>query len=106
MGTARWRPPIKLRAVRAVGAAVRGNALRSAVHGAGDGTTKSNRGERNGGADDRENKRILGGRSTRVIAQHVDESLHVTIPSLKAPAPLPECGLNSLRVDRRNETKT
>src|SRR4029079_15720344 len=82
------------------------DAIRSAVHRDGNGVAESDRDERNGRTDDRQDQRIFGSRSTRIVAQHVDESLHVTIPSLKAPALLPESGLTlaSRRPEKRKNT--
>src|SRR6185369_12703967 len=87
-GAARRRPPVRLLTIRGVvRSSVRLHAVRRTVHRGRNSATERDRGDRNGGADNRENERVFGGRSTRVIAQHVDESLHVTIPSLGSHTP-------------------
>src|SRR5690349_11524131 len=60
------------------GLAVAADAGRGVVHRASDRVAQQDGSSRDGGADDGEDQRVFGSRSTRLVLNHLDEVLHVT----------------------------
>src|SRR5438874_8996894 len=56
---------------------LRVDAARGVAHRVRNGLAKTEGGKRNARTDDRQDQRIFSGRSTGLVLQHVDESLHV-----------------------------
>src|SRR5947207_1758978 len=102
VGPLRKAAPRLLRAISSNSRRTLGDAGRGFVERVANGLAERHRRDRNRAADNRQDQRILGRRSTRLVLQHVDESLHGHIPSLKGSrASLP--GTSSpLRDGRRN----
>src|SRR5438067_10469101 len=84
---------------------LRVDAAGGVAHRVGDGLAKAKRRKRNACTDDRQDQRIFGGRSTGLVLQHVDESLHVIFLPLKHLVAIQGTSF-PLRVDRRSGTHT